>query len=127
LSHRYCYLPLSWKSWNWSSNSSTTAAGSTNDVTNTRCCRLLLFFLTYALQPSRLIVRSGLDVPTFVSPRENTQRPKVELWARNVREFCLNVDFHATFRDLLPAVKLRHGTDGFTSPPKEGVLRIFSP
>jgi hypothetical protein len=27
------------------------------------------------------------------------------------------------FRDLLHAV--RHGTDGFTSPPKEGALRIF--
>jgi hypothetical protein len=25
-----------------------------------------------------------------VSPRESTQRRKVELWARNVREFCLN-------------------------------------
>jgi hypothetical protein len=23
--------------------------------------------------------------------------------------------------------KARHGTDGFTSPPKEGVLMIFSP
>ena len=42
-------------------------------------------------------------------------------------KFCLNVDFHAAFRVLLHAVKLRHGTDGFTSPPKEGVLRIFSP
>ena len=31
------------------------------------------------------------------------------------------------FRDLLRAVNLRHGTDGFTSAPKEGVLRIFSP
>jgi hypothetical protein len=51
----------------------------------------------------------------------------MELWARNVREFCLNTDFHVTFRDLLLAVKLEHGTDGFTSPPKEGVLRIFSP
>ena len=60
-----------------------------------------------------------------VSPRESTQRSKVELWARNVWEFCLNADFHVTFRDLLHAVKLRHGTDGFTSPPKEGVLRIF--
>ena len=30
------------------------------------------------------------------------------------------------FRDLLHAENLRHGTDGFTSPPKEGVLRIFS-
>src|SRR5215469_4783710 len=36
-------------------------------------------------------------------------------------------DFHATFRVLLHAIKLRHGTDGFTSSPKEGVLRIFSP
>ena len=51
LSHRYCYLPLSW---NWfecavagvchpqhtqtSSNSSTRATGSSNGVTNTRCC-----------------------------------------------------------------------------------------
>jgi len=31
------------------------------------------------------------------------------------------------FRDLLHAANLRHGTDGFTSPSKEGVLRIFSP
>jgi len=29
------------------------------------------------------------------------------------------------FRDLLHAANLRHGTDGFTSPPKEGVLRNF--
>ena len=55
LSHRYCYLLLSWKSWNWfecavggvrhpqhtqtGSNSSTIAADSSNGVTNTRCCR----------------------------------------------------------------------------------------
>jgi len=36
-------------------------------------------------------------------------------------------DFHGKCRDLLHAANLRHGTDGFTSPPKEGVLRIFSP
>jgi hypothetical protein len=78
-------------------------------------------------------VPSGLDVPTFAtrrlhaSPHESTQWRKVELWARNVRKFCLNADFHVTFQDLLHAIKLRHGTDGFTSPPKEGVLRIFSP
>ena len=29
------------------------------------------------------------------------------------------------FRDLLHAANLRHGTDGFTSSPKEGVMRIF--
>jgi hypothetical protein len=60
-----------------------------------------------------------------VSLRESTQRRKVELWAKNVRKFCLSVDFHVTFRDLLHAVKRRHGTDGFTLPPKEGVMRIF--
>ena len=62
-----------------------------------------------------------------VSPCESTQRRKVELWARNVQKLCLNADLHVTFRDRLHAVKLRHRTDGFTSPPKEGVLRIFSP
>jgi hypothetical protein len=36
-------------------------------------------------------------------------------------------DFHGTFSDLLRAANLRHGTDGFTSPPKEGVPRIFTP
>jgi hypothetical protein len=30
-------------------------------------------------------------------------------------------------RDFLHAEKLQHETDGFTSPPKEGVLTIFSP
>jgi len=60
-----------------------------------------------------------------VSPRDSTQRRKVELLARNVREFCLNADLNVTFRDLLRAVKIRHGTDGFTSPPKEGVLMSF--
>jgi hypothetical protein len=29
-------------------------------------------------------------------------------------------------RVLLHALNLRHGTDGFTSPPKEGMLRILS-
>jgi hypothetical protein len=30
-------------------------------------------------------------------------------------------------RDFLHAAKLRNGTGGFTSPLKEGMLRIFSP
>jgi hypothetical protein len=67
------------------------------------------------------------QVSPHVSPHESTQRQKVELWAWNVQKFCLNAELHITFRDLLHAVKLWHGTDGFTSPPKEGVLRIFSP
>ena len=55
LSHHYCYLPLSWKSWNrfecavggvrhpqhtqTGSNSFTIAADSSNGVTIPRCCR----------------------------------------------------------------------------------------
>ena len=50
------------------------------------------------------------------------------MWARNgwwiLHEMT---EFHIAFRNLLHAVNLQHGTDGFTSPPKEGVLRIFSP
>ena len=41
-------------------------------------------------------------------------------------EFCLKMpDFQVKFKDLLHAVNLPHGIDGFTSSPKEGVLRIF--
>jgi hypothetical protein len=40
-------------------------------------------------------------------------------------EFCLrNISIHSR-KVLLNAVNLRHGTDGFTSPPKEVVLRVF--
>jgi len=88
--------------------------------TNTHCSLL------------RLIVRSGLDVPTFATRRlhacHHTIAPSVRRWncGREMSgKFCLNTDSQVTFRDLLQAVKLRHGTDGFTSPPKEGVLRIF--
>ena len=51
----------------------------------------------------------------------------MELHGREMTdEFCLKMlDFHVQFRDLLHAVILRHGRDGFTFPPKEGVLRIF--
>ena len=31
------------------------------------------------------------------------------------------------FRVLLHAANMRHGTNGFTSLPKEGVLRFFRP
>jgi hypothetical protein len=38
-----------------------------------------------------------------------------------------NSDFRVNHRVLLHAVNLRHGTDGFTSLPKEGMLWIFTP
>ena len=75
----------------------------------------ILIFLMFQLSPLVVFKRS--------------QEPKVELHGREmVDELCLKMpDFHVTFRDILQAVNLRHGTDGYTSPPKEGMLRIFSP
>jgi hypothetical protein len=91
-----------------------------------------MFIFNYALQPFKAYCMIWVRHSNFrhqasprLSPRDSTQRRKVELLARNVREFCLNADLHVTFRVLLQAVKLRHETDGFTSTPKEGVLRIF--
>jgi len=91
-----------------------------------------MFISNYVLQPLRLIVRSGLEVPTFATRRlhacPHARAPSGGRWncGREMSgNFCLNSDFHVTFRDLLHAVKLRHRTDGFTSPPKKGVLRIF--
>jgi hypothetical protein len=51
------------------------------------------------------------------------------MYGREMAESVLPTacDFHGKCRDLLHAANLRHGADGFTSPPKEGVLRIFSP
>jgi hypothetical protein len=42
-----------------------------------------------------------------------------ETWSVNLAG---DFDFHVNHRVLLHAAKLRHGTDGFTSPPKEGML-----
>jgi hypothetical protein len=78
-------------------------------------------------------VRSELDFqlsPPGVSTRVITrEHPAAEggTVGEKCRQLCLNAEFDVTFRDLLHAVKLRHGTDGFTSPLKEGVLEIFSP
>jgi len=93
---------------------------------------MLCFFTTHC--SLRLIVRSESDIPTFATRRlyacHHARAPggkRLEMWARNFREFCLNAEFHVTFMDLLHVVKLRHGTDGFTSPspPEKGVLRNF--
>jgi hypothetical protein len=45
-----------------------------------------------------------------------------EKWLVNM---ACDSDFHVNRRILLHAAKLRHGTDGFTSPLKEGTLWIF--
>ena len=74
-----------------------------------------------------------LHIPTFhqVPPRpprcERSQRRKWEPWARILSRNFAEMTTSMSFRDLLHAANLRHGTDGFTSPLKEGVLRIFLP
>ena len=73
-----------------------------------------------------------LDVPTFayrcLYVRNNARDPSSERWNCG-RERCPVIlpkfRLPSKFRDLLHAANLRHGADGFTSPPKEGVLRIF--
>ena len=69
-----------------------------------------------------------LDVPTLAARCLRPQRPS-ERWICG-RERCPVVilpkfRLPRKFRDLLHAANLRHRTDGFTSPPKEGLLRIF--
>jgi hypothetical protein len=61
--------------------------------------------------------------------RERSEQREVELNGREsvAANFCLNADFHVTFRDLLHSANLRRGTAGFTSPRKECMLGIFSP
>ena len=75
-----------------------------------------------------------LDVPTFAARclyvRNDARDPSSERWNCG-REICPVIlpkfRLPHKFRDILHAANLRHGTDGFTSPPKEGVLRTFSP
>jgi len=77
----------------------------------------------------------SLEVPTFATTclcvLSDARDPSSERWNYG-RERCPVVilpkfRLPRKFRDLLHAANLWHGTDGFISPPKEGVLRIFSP
>ena len=75
-----------------------------------------------------------LDVPSFAARclyvRNDTRDASSERWkcAREIFPVILPKSrLPRKFRALLDAANLRHGTDGSTSPPKEGVLRIFSP
>jgi len=76
-----------------------------------------------------------LDVPTFAATclcvRSDARDHSSERWNCG-RERCPVVilpkfRLPRKYRDILHVVNLRHGTDGFTPPPKEDVLRIFSP
>jgi len=88
-------------------------------VSSTSFC----LFFNYALQPLRLIVRSGLDVPTFATRRHHachhTRAPSCGRWScgrEMSRQFCLNADLHVTLRDLSHAVKLTTWDRRFNFP-----------
>jgi hypothetical protein len=92
-----------------------------------------LFFIQLRTAALRLIVRSWLDFPTLGTRRLHAclhaTAPSGGRWncGREMSGNFAEMTISTPFRDLLHAVKLRHGTDGFTSTPKEGVLTIFSP
>jgi len=76
-----------------------------------------------------------LAVPTFSARCLNVQRRERPLVAKGgtlrgremFRQIWPRMRLPRNSRDLLHAANLRHETDGFTSPPKEGVLKILSP
>ena len=76
-----------------------------------------------------------LDVPTFSARCLHVQRRERPLTAEGgtlrrremFRQISSRIRLPRNSKNLLHAANLRHGTDGFTSPPKEGVLRIISP
>ena len=77
------------------------------------------WFRTFQLPPP--------GVPHVWIDASEPQQRKVDLWARNGREFDRKWRLPRHFWVLLHAVNLWHGTNGFTSPLKEGAVRIFLP
>src|SRR5215468_7948358 len=82
----------------------------------------------------RLILLTPLWFPPSSPEALHIRRRERPLLARGgtMGEKCpikcsLQLRLHGNCRVLLHAAKLRHGTNGFTSPPKEGMRRIFLP
>jgi hypothetical protein len=75
----------------------------------------------------------NLVLHTLIQPSERSSSNYQRLLWRSresrVRNgpWILLTSTYRACRVLLHAVNVRHGTDGFTSPPKEGVLWILSP
>jgi len=96
-------------------------------------CLFVCLFIQLHTATLRLIVRSWLDVSTFTTKRlhvcNHARAPSGGRWncGQEMSGNFAEMTTSTPFRDLLHAVKLRHGNDGFISPPKEGVLRIFLP
>ena len=65
--------------------------------------------------------------PTSETTRANPSNGRWNYGREMAENFARKLRHPRHFWVLLHAVNLRHGTDGFTSPPKEGALRTFSP
>ena len=76
-----------------------------------------------ALQPKAYCTNPGLQLHRQVSPPETLVVKGGTTWARNFDRKLRLPRIH--FRVLLHSANMRHGTNGFTSLPKEGVLSIF--
>jgi len=70
---------------------------------------------------------SPQGVPSIWTKQANPSSGRWNYGRKNFREFCRKWRLPHHFWVLLHAVNLRHGTDGFTSPLREGTLRTFSP
>jgi hypothetical protein len=128
-------------SWWWTEELSETCRVSFPKKNFEKLVHLVFLFVCFSGRPRQctaacwLILPPTLDLTTLATrcPRAYRRVPHSSggswiLWAvDNDRLFCLSADFHGTLRDLSRAANLRHGTHGFTSLPKEGVLRIFPP
>ena len=90
----------------------------------TAACRLIVL----ALCCSNCSHSRRQTSPCPTQCKISKQRKVQVLWARKSLVILPRMSTSALhFRVLLHAVNLRHGTDSFTSPLKEGALRIISP
>ena len=84
-----------------------------------------------ALQPKAYCRNPGLQSFLLAPPGVSTRDLVVKggtTWVRNGRWILSeNARLPRNIQGLLHAINLQHGTNGFISLPKEGVLRIFSP
>jgi hypothetical protein len=74
----------------------------------------------------------ALCAPLLISPIISRSAPRPATWETSISEggkygwemadpiLPTACDFHVKCRDFLHAANLRHGTDGFTSSPREG-------
>jgi hypothetical protein len=73
-----------------------------------------------------------LEVPTISARFFHVQRPERPLAAKGgtirgremFQKLWPRIRILPNYRDLLDPAKLRHGTDGFTSPPKESAYTM---